>query len=331
MNNTFTSIPINNSHTQSPSSSPSFPYLYGDSIPNQSVTSIEITNKKIINFYNLHPNIDIDEVNLYFINIISKICSNQNSDMTTSSIHSILSNSPRENVDKICQKQHFTNILSKIYTNAEITHNYLDGNYEFITMKRLKKPKVLFKNIDIDSNVSNEDTLFFNNLIDQENCCGIMISQGSGISNKNHFQIDIHKNNNIIIYLHNVNYVPSIISSAIDIVDNLYNKIQDFSKNNTSQECIISKDLLDNINNEYQLFVTQKSSLIDIVKEYQKKLLSQIDECRFTCLNSYLSEKYNTPIQKSAFTCDLCKKYSAHNLKALAAHKRGCIRKKQSL
>lgn len=37
------------------------------------------------------------------------------------------------------------------------------------------------------------------------------------------------------------------------------------------------------------------------------------------------------PIQKSAFTCDLCKKYAAHNLKALAAHKRGCIRKKQLL
>ena len=137
MNNTLTSIPINNSH--SPSTSPSFPYLYGDSIPNQFVTSIEITNKKIINFYNLHPNIDIDEVNLYFINMISKICSNQNSDMTTSSIHSILSNSPREKVDKICQKQHFTNILSKIYTNAEITHNYLDGNYEFIIITRKSK------------------------------------------------------------------------------------------------------------------------------------------------------------------------------------------------
>lgn len=228
INNTFTSIPASTSH--SPSTSPSFQYLYGDSIPNQSVTSIEITNKKIINFYNLHPNIDIDEVNLYFINMISKICSNQNSDLTTSSIHSILSNSPRDKVDKIYQKQHFTNILSKIYTNAEIIDNYLDGNYEFITMKRLKKPKILIKNIDIDSNISNEDAQFFNNLIDQENCCGIMISQSSGISNKNHFQIDIHKNNNIIIYLHNVNYSPSIISSAIDIVDNLYNKIQDFSK-----------------------------------------------------------------------------------------------------
>jgi hypothetical protein len=287
---------------------------------------IEITNKKIVNFYSLHKNIDIDEVNLYFINMISKFSPTSNDNT-----HSILSNIiQQEKVDKIYQKSFFTNLLSKIYTNADITYNYLDEKYDITCMKRFKKPKILLKNIVIESNVSNEDILFFNNLIDQENCCGIVISQNSGISNKNHFQIDIYKNNNIIIYLHNVKYSQSIITSAVDIIDNLYNKIQDFVRVNGT-DYTIPNELLSSINNEYQMFVIQKNSLAELIKEYHKKLLSQLEECNLSSLNAYLSEKFLTPIQKSSFNCELCKKYSGHNLKALAAHKRGCIRKKQQI
>ena len=256
--------------------------------------------------------------------MISKICSDDNKDNNTHSI-----NIPREKVDKMCQKQYFTHILSKIYTNADIAHNYCDETYDFISMKRMKKPKILIKNIDIESNVSTEDITYFNALINQENCCGVILSQNSGISNKNNFQIDI-QNNNIIMYLHNVNYSQSIITNAIDIIDNLHSKMQDFSKK-YGDEYIIPKELLENINNEYQMFVIQKNSLVDIVKDYHKKILSQIDECRFTCLNTFLAERFSTPIQKSGFNCELCSNYSAHNLKALAAHKRGCIRKKQQV
>ena len=196
-------------------------------------------------------------------------------------------------------------------------------------MKRLNKPKILIKNIDIDANLSNDDVTYFNTLIDQENCCGIIISQNSGISNKNHFQIDIH-NNNIIIYLHNVNYTHCIITSAIDTIDNLYSKIQDFSKQ-YGEDCMISKEILDNINNEFHSFIIKKNALIESVKQSNKKILSQIEECNFTSLNGFLSQKYSAPIQKSGFSCELCKNYLGHNLKALAAHKRGCIRKKQQI
>lgn len=33
--------------------------------------SIEITNSKIVNFYNSHSNINIEEVNLHFINLMN--------------------------------------------------------------------------------------------------------------------------------------------------------------------------------------------------------------------------------------------------------------------
>lgn len=288
-------------------------------------SKIEITNSKIIHFYNSHPDINIDEINLYFINLINNMlpCEKTNLSCSSSNMAAI-----QEIQDTLLKKEYFTSVLSKIFTNADIMNKHNNDNYHFISMKRLKKPKVVIKNMNIESNLSDEDVSTFTSLIDQENCCGIIISQNSGISNKNHFQIDIH-NNNIIVFLHNVKYSQSVVISAIDIIDNLFAKIQEFSKFNV--DCSIPKELLDNINNEHQLFIIQKSTIVNIIKEYQKKLLSQLDECNFSSLNCFLSEKYSTPIQKTGFNCELCSIYSAHNLKALAAHKRGCVRKKTKM
>jgi hypothetical protein len=285
-------------------------------------SKIEITNAKIVNFYKTHPNIDIDEINLYFINIISKFSPADN-DLTTSLV---LSSIKSEQFDKI--ENYFINTLSKIYPTADIVDNVID-NKDIVCIKRIQKSNILLKNIDIDSNVSNEQVDLFTNLIDKENCCGVILSQKSGISNKNHFQIDI-RNKNIVIYIHNANYSQNMIMSAIDIIDNLYIKIQEFSKT-YSENYNIPKEILDNINNEYQSFVIQKNKLIDTIKEYNKKILSTIDECKFTSLGMFLAEKYSASIQKFGFNCSLCNNYSANNLKALAAHKRGCIRKHKQI
>ena len=323
--NTFISYP-----RQNPNPNPNSDDFSSQNLPKSA--KIEITNSKIIHFYNSHPDINIDEINLYFINLINNMLPCEKKELSTSNSFN-LSNIPLPNIHDIQHahdnKEYFTSILSKIFTNADIANKFNNDNYNFICMKRLKKPKVLIKNIDIESNLSDEDVSTFTSFIDQENCCGIILSQNSGISNKNHFQIDIH-NNNIIVFLHNVKYSQSVIISAIDIIDNLFTKIQEFSKFNTDC-CNIPKELLDNINNEYQLFIIQKNTLVNIIKDYQKKLLSQLDECRFSSLNGFLSEKYSTPIQKTGYNCELCSNYSAHNLKALAAHKRGCIRKKTKL
>jgi hypothetical protein len=283
-------------------------------------SKIEITNSKIINFYNSHPNVDIEEINLYMINII---LSNEKKDLPNFTSSPV---PPYDHFDKITKKppSHIVNILSNIFPTADIK-----PNEDIIYINRIKKTKILVKNMDIESNVSNDDVCFFNEFIDKENCCGIILSQHSGISNKNHYQIDIC-NNNIIVYIHNVNYSECIISTAIDIIDNLYDKIQEFSKK-YGENFTIPKELLDNINNEYQSFMNQKTLIVNTVKEYQKKLLSQLDECKFSSLGLFLSQNYYTSIQKSSFNCQLCNNYFANNLKALAAHKRGCARKHRTI
>jgi hypothetical protein len=280
---------------------------------------IEITNKKIIQFYDSHPHINIEEINLYFINML---LSNE-----VKEISAIPEITTIDMIDKVIQKQpFFINSLSKFYPTADIMQKNID---DIIIIKRFTKPKILIKNFDIESNVSTEQMNPFLDLIDKDKCCGVITSQRSGISNKNHFQIDIH-NNNIIIYIHNINYQQYIITSAIDIIDNLYSKMQEYSKQN-GEYYTIPKEILDNINNEYQQFIIQKKTIIDTIKEYQKKIISQIEDCRFSSLQSFLAEKYSVAVQHSEFNCELCKKYSGHNLKSLAAHKRGCIRKSRTL
>jgi hypothetical protein len=228
-----------------------------------------------------------------------------------------------------CEKhndRHLSGVLTKMYNSAEV-HNPNKANNKtgLILLKRQRKSNILIDNKDIDENVSVEDIQNFLTAIDEQNCNGIFISQRSGISGKKNYQIEIH-NNNIIVFVHNGDYNPNKIETAVDIIDQLSSKMRQF-KHQTEEDCTIPKDMLDTINNEYQLFLSQKTAVVDVFKESQKKVLSQIDEIRFPTLDKYLATKYSAPIQKPGLKCDLCKSFSANNLKALAAHKRGCIRK----
>jgi hypothetical protein len=220
-----------------------------------------------------------------------------------------------------------SSVLTKMYNSAEV-HNPNKTNPNsngLILLKRNRKSNILIDNKDTEENMSSEEVQTFLTSIDEQNCNGIFISQKSGISGKKNYQIEMH-NNNIIVFIHHGDYNQSKIEAAVDIIDQLSSKMRQY-KHQTEEDCIIPKEMLDTINNEYQLFLSQKTAVVDVFKESQKKVLAQIDEIRFPTLDKYLATKYSAPIQKPGLKCDLCKSFSANNLKALAAHKRGCIRK----
>jgi hypothetical protein len=221
---------------------------------------------------------------------------------------------------------HFISFLTKSFSSADILSKLLGMNTPTTIMKRIRKPDILIQNYESDTNVSSDEMASFMNILSDENKCGILISQYSGISNKNDFQIEFH-NNNVIIFVHNSEYSNHKIEAAVNIIDHLYLKLQQFNKSGINDDFTIPKDILETINNEYQMFMTQKIAVIDVLKESQKKVIAQIDEIKFPSLDKYLSGKYSAPIIKSGLKCDICKYYSANNLKALAAHKRGCMRK----
>jgi len=223
---------------------------------------------------------------------------------------------------------HMSSILTKLYPTADISKMKNDPNPNEINvhmMKRFKKAKIIIQSSIHEDNVNEDEIAQFNKISEQNMCNGIFISQNSGFVSKSNYHIEIN-NRLISVYIHNGEFDPNKIKAAVNIIDHLYNKLNEF--NNTSDfKITIEKEMLDEINKEYQSFIQQKDTIITAVKESHKNILSQIDDFKFPCLEKYLSTKFSPIIYKQGFKCDICKLFNANNLKALAAHKRGCTRK----
>lgn len=230
-------------------------------------------------------------------------------------------------------------ILSRLYSTSEV-HNYNNHSFNMsqsnpasemstFILKRNNYPKIVIQNIDVERNVSVDEIKSFKQIIEHNSCCGIFFSQKSGFANKPDFHIETH-NKLVLMYVHNVDYSPEKIKMSIDILDNVFYKICDIMQNNESGNLSITtieKDVLEEINKEYQSFMIQKDTMMNVVKETQKTLFAHIDDLKFPMLDKYLSTKFTVCANKPGLKCDLCKTFLANNLKALAAHKRGCVRK----
>ena len=154
------------------------------------------------------------------------------------------------------------------------------------------------------------------------NCNALLLSQNSGIAQKNNFEINVH-NNNIILYIHNAKYDPNKIALAVNIIDYLEPIILS-QKNNSYQETI-SSELLSNINKEYQELVSQKLNLINLIKRNHSEVLKSLQKLDLPVLTGLLSQKFaNTG--KTGFTCNICNVFIGKNAKSLAAHQRKCVK-----
>lgn len=218
--------------------------------------------------------------------------------------------------------------LSQQYSTADISTLNTSANSSMYMLKRQYKQNILIYSVHSDVNISADEIKQFLQFVDEYRSHGVFVSQKSGIASKSNYQIDIH-NGCVLTYIHNVSESFSKMNVAIDVIDNLSAKIKLFTHGNNSNNAdnSIPKEVLEEINRDFQLFVAQKEIIINIMKENHKKLLSIMDDFKFAALDKYLSSKFIMSNAKVGLKCDLCKQFNAHNLKALAAHKRGCIRK----
>lgn len=219
-------------------------------------------------------------------------------------------------------EQNLCSILTSMYPSAEIHDTTgIKASGDFI-LRRLDKPTILIENKEYKANIDKEEVSKFIRDVDTQNTNGIFLSQYSGITFKQNYQIDIHKGN-ILIYVQNCEYSSDRIRNAIDIIDNLSGKIQEL---NTDDSNNIPKELLDDINMEYQSFLSQKEVLITCMKECHKKMSSQVDEMKMPSLDKYLETKYAS-VKKHIFSCDICNKFVGTSKQSISAHKRGCKNK----
>lgn len=196
-----------------------------------------------------------------------------------------------------------------------------------IMITRKERPRILVENKNWDKNVVQEEVKKFLHDVEQQNCCGLFLAQNYGIANKEDFEVNVH-NGNVLVYVHQAKNDPDKIKVAISIIDHLKMRLDELVSDKSMPEVdTIGKERMDNINQEYQAFITQKLSMIRYVREFQSKLCKMIEDVRLPSLEEHLSTRYAT--SSSKYTCQFCETFRAKNQQALSAHHRGCAKKKQ--
>lgn len=219
------------------------------------------------------------------------------------------------------------NVLLSLYPTAQIDFVGTTKETGDIMLIRKDKPTILFENKNYDKNVLQDEVKKFLRDVENQNCSGIMLAQHYGITNKDNFEIEVN-NNNVLVYLHKVEYDADKIKAAVDIIDHFKATLDDNSSA-TGDSLTIDKEVLDDINKEYQLFTANKLSHIKTIKDCQQKLIAQVEEFKIPNLEQYLSKLYASSSSKND-VCEYCN-YVAKNSRALVAHYRGCSQKKDFL
>lgn len=215
----------------------------------------------------------------------------------------------------------FESLLSRLYSTASLSVD----SPSMCVLSRETKPVIAIQHIDhTDRNITVDEIKSFLSCVQQKGTHGILVSQYTGITSKPNLYIEIH-NTRVVVYVHNLEYSPEKLQTAIEIVDTVSAKLAEFNVA-VDQKYAIPKDTLDEMNREYQAFIIQKETILNTLKDSQRKLMGQIEEIQFSTLDKYLSTRYSST-KKQGYLCNLCHSFTVSTLKGLAAHKRGCTRK----
>jgi hypothetical protein len=218
-----------------------------------------------------------------------------------------------------CSENMLGNVLNKMFPTAEIINTTaLKASGDFL-LKRSGKQTILLENKNYEANVNLDEIKKFLRDVNEQKTHAIMMSQYSGIVSKPNGFIEIN-DGKVIIYLHQVDYSTEKIKMAIDVIDNLSERLEEISNVEEIDGHVIKKDVLDKINDQFQLFISQKDIVLTTVKEMNKKLTAQIEDMKMPDLSLFLNDKYAS-IQNQQFACEFCN-LPFQNKRSLAAHKK---------
>lgn len=213
--------------------------------------------------------------------------------------------------------------LNNIFSSASVTNKSGEAKSCDYILERSDQSHILFENKDYASNVPNEEVKKFIRDIEHQKCDGILLSQNSGIANKDNYQIDIH-DGLIMVFVHCVKYDESKIRVAVNLVDHLRNLLNKYT--DEKEELKFSKDDISAINKEYLFFVDQRNLLIETYKKGYKEHLKQLENFEMPLLTKMLDSIF-TNVEQLSYICQYCNVYSAKNKRALTTHQNQCKKK----
>jgi hypothetical protein len=217
-------------------------------------------------------------------------------------------------------------ILQTLYPSAIVDSVGTVKESGDVMLERRDKPRILIENKDYNRSVPTEEVnKFIRDIETQKGCCGLFLSQSSGICGKESFEIQVH-DSCVLLYIHNVNNDADKIKIGIDIIDHFKEMLDNLDQG--AEVDTINKDVLKEMNDEYKVWVTTKTNMLKGIKEFHESMKKQLDTMTIPTLEKYLSTRF-TPITNGIIYCQYCD-FPCKNKQSHSAHLRGCPKKKES-
>ena len=115
--------------------------------------------------------------------------------------------------------------LVKLFNSSDVINTSKIPNSGDIMIKKDDQPNILIDSKNFTSNVPKIDLEKFYRDCQLNDCSGILCNVNNGISNKEHFQIDI-QDSRIFIYISNHNFDDSLFNLAVKIIYNIHEIIK---------------------------------------------------------------------------------------------------------
>jgi hypothetical protein len=215
-------------------------------------------------------------------------------------------------------------ILQSLYPSAIVDSVGSTKENCDIMLDRRDKPHILIENKDYNRSVPTEEVnKFIRDIETQKGCCGLFLSQSSGICGKESFEIQVH-DSCVLLYIHNVNNDADKIKIGIDIIDHFKEMLDNLDQG--TEVDTINKEIIKEINDEYKAWVSTKTNMLKGIKEFHESMKKQLDSMNIPSLEKYLSTRF-TPVTNGIIYCQYCD-FPCKNKQSHSAHLRGCSKKK---
>lgn len=225
-------------------------------------------------------------------------------------------------------ENHLKLILEENIENAEIIDKSQTPHSCDLLLVRNSKPKILIENKVYTHKVPTTEIDKFKSDCKGFKTHGIILSQFSKITLKSNYQIEIEEHDNnkyILVYVSDVKDDFYKIQMAINIIDILADKLKESNvTTNETNSYTISKEMLEEINDEFNKLISQKQTILLLVKDFQKKLTLSIEEINLPSLKKYIEASLSLQVDETcSIPCIRCKKFVAKSKSSLAAHQKG--------
>ena len=213
-------------------------------------------------------------------------------------------------------------ILQNLYPSANVEFVGTTKETGDFILERKNKSRILIENKDYSRSVPTEEIVKFIRDCEIQSSCGLFISSNSGICGKDSYEVQVN-NGNVLVYIQFCNNDSDKVKIGIDIIDHFKEMLDrlDVSDNDS-----ISKEVVKDINDEYKIWASNRSSMLKTIKEFHESMKKQLDAMSIPTLEKYLSLHF-TPVS-TMMACEHCG-FSCKNKQALSAHQRGCPKLKK--